>query len=364
MQTTLKNKVHNLLRQVSYPCFSIIFALLLGAGIIFAMGFDPLYAYKSLLGGALGSRNSIGETLLRTTPLLFTALSYAIARRCGLINLGGEGQLYIGALCGTVVGVYVDGLPMIIHLPITLLAGFLGGALWGLIVGILKMRFGASELITTIMLNYIAINIVSYFITGPMKDTTPGAPPQSSAILDSARLPRILADTRLHAGLLVAILGLVIYYIFLWRTTKGYEMRVIGLNSSAGRYSGMNITKNGLLAIFLAGGFAGLGGCAEIIGVQFRLIQGFSSNYGFDGVAVALLGNGSPIGMAVSGLLFGALNAGSGKMQIFAKVPSAVVQMIQGMIILFAVAPTLFIWLRKKGVHIPNKKRKKEVADV
>jgi simple sugar transport system permease protein len=350
--------------QVAYPLLSIILALLIGAGIIYAMGLDPLFAYKSLLNGAFGNTNAVGETLLRTTPLLFTALSYAIAKRCGIINLGGEGQLYMGALFGTVAGVYIQGLPVIVHLPITLLAGFLGGALWGFLVGFLKMRFGASELITTIMLNYIALNIVNYFITGPLKDPTPGTPPQSSPILEAARLPRILANTRLHAGLLVALLGLVIYFIFFWHTVKGYEMRVIGLNSNAGRYAGMNIKKSGLLAMFLAGGLAGLGGCSEIIGVQFRLIQGFSSNFGFDGVAVALLGNGSPIGMAVSGLLFGALNAGSGKMQIFAKVPSALVQIIQGMIILFAVAPALFQWLNAKKLFENIKNRRKEAKSI
>lgn len=353
----IKPRLKNLLQKVGAPIFSILLALALGAGIISVMGFDPVYAYRSLFIGAFGSKNAIGETLLRSTPLLFTALGYAFARRCGIINLGGEGQLYIGALTSSMVGIYVQGLPAFVHLPLTLLAGFLGGSLWGLIVGLLKMRFGASELITTIMLNYIAINIVSYFVTGPMKDLTPGVPPQSYPILMSARLPRILSDTRLHAGILVALLGLLFYYIFLWHTTKGYEIRVIGLNSDAGRYSGMNITKNGLLAIFIAGGFAGLGGCSEIIGIQFRLIQNFSSNYGFDGVAVALLGSNTPIGMALAGLLFGALNAGSGRMQIFAKVPSAVVQMIQGMIIIFAVATELFKWLRQKG-FLPEGKTK------
>lgn len=362
MHNNILKKIHKLIQQASYPLFSIVLALLLGAVIIYAMGMDPIFAYKSLVDGAFGNMNSIGETLLRTTPLLFTALSYAIARRCGIINLGGEGQLYIGALSGTIVGVYMNGLPTFIHLPLTLLAGFIGGALWGGFVGILKIHFGASELITTIMMNYIALNLVNFFITGPMKDPTPGAPPQSSPILDTARLPRILTGTRLHAGILVALVSLIIYFIFFWHTTKGYEMRVIGLNPNAGRYAGMNLKKNGLLALFLAGGFAGLGGCSDIIGVQFRLIQGFSSNFGFDGVAVALLGSNSPIGILISGLLFGALNAGSGKMQIFAKVPSALVQIIQGMIILFAVAPQLIKWISKRKFHYTNKTKSKEVA--
>jgi simple sugar transport system permease protein len=335
-------KAESLLKSSYYPLISIAMALLGGGIIISALGFNPFDAYRALIKGSFGNANAIGETLVKASPLIFTGLSYAIAKRCGIINLGAEGQLYAGALTGTIVGTTLAGLPMAIHLPLAIAAGFLGGAVYGMLVGILKMKFGASELITTIMFNYIAINIVSFCVTGPMKDTASGSYPQSKSILASARFPHLMEGSRLHAGIFVVILALLFYYFFMWRTTRGYQMRVIGLNSSAGQYAGMNIKTNSILSMFLAGGMAGIGGSMEIMAVQFRLLQDFSSNYGFDGIAVALLGNNSPIGIALSGILFGALRSGSGKMQMLAQVPSAVIYMIQGFIILFVIGRELF----------------------
>lgn len=353
-------KAKNILKSLYFPIIAIVMALIGGGLIISSLGFNPFSAYNYLLKGSFGNINAISETLVKACPVIFTGLSYAIASRCGLINLGAEGQLYMGALTATIVGTSLQGFPMIIHLPLTLIAGFLGGAVWGLIVGALKVKFGASELITTIMFNYIAINFISYCVTGPIKDTT-GTFPQSKQILASSQLPRILPGTRLHAGVIVAILGIIFYYYFMWKTTKGYEMRVIGLNPTAGEYAGMNIKTNSVMAMFIAGGFAGLGGCIEIIGMQMRLMQNFSTGYGFDGIAVALLGANSPIGIALSGVLFGALRSGSGKMEMLAKVPSAVIYMIQALIILFVVGRALFDF-SKKFKASKTSKIKKEMA--
>jgi simple sugar transport system permease protein len=355
----LKQRTISFIKQMYYPLIAISMALLIGGMMIYLLGFDPLAAYGGLMSGSLGSVNAVSETLIKATPLVFTGLSYAIARRCGLINLGAEGQLYMGALLATVVGTNFPGLPAPIHILLTLTAGFLGGALYGLLVGALKMKFGASELITTIMLNYVAINIISFFVTGPMKDLASGDFPQSKQILESAQLPRILQGTRLHAGLIVALVGILFYYLFLWHTTKGYEMRVVGLNPTAGEYSGMNLKRNSMLSMFLAGGFAGLGGCIEMIGVQFRLIQNFSTNYGFDGIAVALLGANNPIGIAVSSILFGTLRSGANKMQMLTNVPTAVIYMIQGMIIIFVVGRELFNWNKKRKVSKAGTKARK-----
>lgn len=364
----LKTKAESLLKSSYYPLIAIVMALLGGGIIISVLGFNPIHAYQSLIKGSLGNNNAIGETLIKATPLIFTGLSYAIAKRCGIINLGAEGQLYMGGLTATMVGTMVD-LPLPIHLPLTLIAGFLGGALYGMLVGVLKTRFGASELITTIMFNYIAISLVSYAVTGPMKDVASGTYPQSRQILESARLPRLMAGSRLHAGIFIVILALVFYYFFMWRTTKGYQMRVIGMNSTAGEYAGMNLRRNSIMSMFLAGGMAGLGGCIEIIAVQIRLIQGFSSNYGFDGIAVALLGNNTPTGIALSGILFGALRSGSGKMEMLAKVPGAVIYMIQGFIILFIVGRELFnlakfVKNKKNKLNIANENNAKEAESV
>lgn len=359
----MQKKIKQDLQSLGFPILSILVALLLGAIIMRVMGYDVGKAYISLLKGAFGGKNAIGETLIQVTPLIFMALSYAIAFRCGLINLGAEGQLYIGAVCGSMVGAHVSGLPPFLHILLILFCGFIGGALWGLIVGILKMRFGASELITTIMLNYIALQFISYCVTNaPFKDMTKGAAPRMTSVVDSVKLPIILSGTRLHAGILLALLGILIYYVFMWKTTRGYEMRVIGLNPNAGRYSGMNVQINGLLAMFIAGGFAGLGGVVQIIGLTYFLTEGFAANMGFSGVAVALLGGCHPLGMIASGILFGALNAGGVKMQLLAGVPSSSIYMIQGMIILFAVSRELFKWFADKGRQFFPKKGGKDLG--
>ncbi len=338
---TMKTKAESLFKNSYYPLVAIVMALLGGGIIISALGFSPFDAYRFLIKGAFGNMNSIGETLIKASPVIFTGLSYAVAKRCGIINLGAEGQLYMGGLFATIVGTTIS-LPTAIHLPLTLLAGFLGGALYGMLVGVLKTRFGASELITTIMFNYIAINLVSFMVTGPIKDMTTASNPQSKQVLLTARLPRLMEGSRLHAGIFIVILALLFYYFFMWRTTKGYQMRVIGMNATAGQYAGINLKTNSIMAMFLAGGMAGLGGAIEIIAVQIRLLQGFSSNYGFDGIAVALLGNNTPIGIALAGILFGALRSGAGKMEMLARVPGAVIYMIQGFIIIFVVGREVF----------------------
>lgn len=356
----LVDKLGEGLKSLSLPLLSIISALILGAIVILAMGLDPINAYQNLIKGSLGSVNAIGETLVKTTPLLFTGLSYALARRCGLFNLGAEGQLYMGGFLASVVGIYIKGLPIFIHLPLALAAGFIGGGLWGLLAGWLKLRFGASELITTIMLNYVATHWVSFLVTGPMIEP-PGNFPQSAQMAVTAQLPRIVAGTRLHLGLIIALLGIVFYYWFLWKTTIGYETRVVGENPEAAQYAGMDTSRRALLAMFIAGGFAGLAGCSEILGVQQRLFQNFSPNYGFDGIAVALLGQNTPIGILLSGILFGVLRSGANMMQMAAKVPIALIYIIQALVIMFVVGSDIFnIIKRKRSVMAPAKGGKVE----
>lgn len=312
------------------------------------MGYDALPAFKCLLNGSFGSFNAFGETIIKAIPLIFTGISFAIALRSGIVNLGAEGQLYMGALVGTMIGTTCAGLPSFIHIPLVIIGAFLGGAIFGSIIVILKNKFGASELITTIMFNYIGIQLVSFFISGPIEDKIAGqAFPQSKEILTSARLPVLFQGTRLHAGIFIAAIALIVYAFFMFKTTKGFEMRVVGKNPVAASIAGMNIKRTSLLSMFLAGGFAGVGGAVEIIAVQLRLIENFSSNYGFDGVAVALLGANNPIGILLSAILFGALNSGSHQMEMLAKVPSAVVNMIQGMIILCVVGRAIFKYVKK-----------------
>ncbi|MEL7610184.1 MAG: ABC transporter permease [Bacillota bacterium] len=347
------------LQVLCYPIVSFAFALGICAIFMAILGFDWVLAYKSMLQGSLGSVNAVAETLVKAIPLIFTGLSFAIGKRCGLINLGAEGQVYLGGLFATFVGISLAGLPAVLHLPLTLLAGAIGGGLLGLFTGWLKNRFGASELITGIMLNYMAIRLISYFVTGPLKEPG-GSIPQSEAVALSAQLPRILSGTRLHAGLILALLCILFYYIFLWKTTKGYELRLVGLNRCAAQYSGINTKRSVLLAMFIAGCFAGIAGSTEILGVQLRLFQDFSPNYGFDGIAVALLGNNSPLGILFSGILFGLLRSGSSKMLMATEVPVSIVQIIQSLVILFVIGREMlnifYHWLRNQ-IHAEKEVR-------
>jgi len=345
----VKKKSIDLLKKIYFPLISLIAAMLVGSIVIIATGRNPISAYGVMINGAFGSFAAWDQTIVKAIPFMFTGLSYAIAKRCGIINLGAEGQFKIGALCAAIVGVSFSNLPMMIHLPLTMLAGFLGGSMYGLIVAILKLRFGASELITTIMLNYVATNIVSYFVTGPIKDSASSSYPQTAAMAQTAQLPRLFDGFyRIHAGFLIVILAILIYYVFLWKTAKGYELRVVGLNPSAGKYAGISIARATLMSMFLAGGFAGIGGAIEIIAVQYRLMQtSFSISYGFTGIAVALLGNNNPIGIFISGILFGGLQSGSAKMQALVKVDSSIASVIQALVILFFAGRALFQWRKK-----------------
>jgi simple sugar transport system permease protein len=329
------------------PVSSVLLALIAGGIIVAFFGFNPFDAGLNLLKGSFGNLNAIGESLVKTTPLIFTGLGYALAARCGMVNIGAEGQLYMGGFLSTLAGVYLTGLPGFIHLPLAVLAGFIGGGLWGLLAGWLKVKFGASEVITTIMLNYIAQYWVGFLVAGPMKEP-PGAFPQSMPILETAVLPRILFGTRLHLGIILALICVYIFYFFLWRTTTGYETRVVGINSEAALYAGMKPSKNILLGMFLAGGFAGLAGTSEILGIQLRMIANFSPGYGFDGIAVALLGQNTPIGIVLAAFLFGVIRAGANLMQMVSKVPVSVVYIIQALVILFVIGSSVVTIFRQK----------------
>jgi len=348
----LKRFVIKALKNTSTPLLAIFFALLVGAIIIYFMGISPFDAYRSLLRGSLGSKSAVAETFIKATPLILTGLAFGFAYRCGLFNIGAEGQLFMGAFCAAAVGIYVKGLPIIFHLPLAVFAGFIGGGLWGLLAGWLKVRYGANEIITTVMFNYVAIHWVSYLVTGPLK-APPGSMPHSSPVEITAQLTRILPGTRLHLGIIIALLALIFFYIFLWYTKKGYEIRMVGLNPNAARYAGMNPARNIILAMFLAGGMGGLAGASELLGVQHRLMQGLSPGYGFDGIAVALLGKNSPLGILFAAILFGILRSGGNLMQMLNGVPVAIIYVIQALVIIFVVSEHILksenrkVWLNK-----------------
>lgn len=342
-------KTQAVLKQMLVSVSAIIVSLLLGMGLIALMGINPLTAFSALLQGAFGSVNAFSETMVKMTPLLFTGMSYGLANRCGLTNLGMEGQLYMGALASTAVGIYATGLPPAIHVPLCLMAGFLGGGLWCLLAGWLKVRFGASEIITTVMLNTIAINFIEFMVNGPMIEP-PGINCQTSPVQASAQLGKLIPDTRVHWGFVIALAFIALFWLFLWRSKKGYEVRVSGFNMQAAAYSGINTNHNILLITFLAGGLAGLAGCCEILGIQIRMIPSISPGYGFDGIAVSLIGMNTPVGTIVGALLFGAFRAGGNRMQMKAKVPNAIVAVMQAFVIIAVVASQMLLekWNEKQ----------------
>ena len=335
--------MNGVLRQCFVSVSAVIAAILLGMVLILLMGQNPIVAFGALLEGAFGSANSFAETLVKVTPLLFTGMSYALANRCGLTNLGMEGQMYMGALTAAAVGIYVD-VPAVLHIPLCILAGFVGGGLWGLLAGWLKVQFGASEIITTVMLNTIAIYFIEFMVTDPARMMEPGGVSgQSNPLLESARLDILLPNTRAHWGIIVGLVCVVLFWLFLWRSKKGYEVRVSGFNMQAAAYSGINTSRNILLVMLLSGGVAGLAGACEVMGVQGRLYALFSPGYGYDGIAVALIGLNSPLGIVFGALLFGAFRAGGNRMQMKAYVPFSIVEVIQAIVIIAVVASQMLL---------------------
>ncbi len=316
------------------PLIAITAALLVGAGLILLAGANPIAAYTALFQESLSTYFGFGNTLTKMTPLLLTSLGVLVALRAGQFNIGGEGQIYLGALGSALVGLYVQGLPALIHVPIALLAGFLFGAVWGLIPGYLKAVRGVNEVITTLLLNYIAVNFVSYLVQNPLEQ--PGAPsPYSPLIAKSAQLPIILPGSLADAGILLGLIAAGVVWVLLVRSPLGYQITTVGLNPIAARYGGISVERTIMLVMALAGGLAGLAGSAEVMGLKYRLFEQVSSGYGFDAIAIAFLSRGSVLGVVLTSLFFAALRSGANVMQRSAGVPVTVVYAIQGLTVLF-----------------------------
>ncbi|QGP92278.1 Branched-chain amino acid transport system / permease component [Neomoorella glycerini] len=321
------------------PILGIIFGFAVAALVIFQQGKDPLAAYKELFLGSFGDLDSFTFTLLRFIPLAFTGLAVTLAYRGGVFNIGAEGQLYVAALASTWVGVSMPGLPVFIHLPLALFAGMVAGALFAFIPGYLKATRNFNEILITILMNYIGINLVGLAVNNFLMEPNQTAP-QSSLIARSAWLPFILPGTFLHAGLiLVFIFALLIYYI-LWHTTWGYEIRSVGTNREAARYGGVEVKQVIILVMTASGALASFAGSSEILGVQHRLLENFMVGYGYDAIAVALLGGLHPFGTLLAALFFGALRNGANSMQISAGVPVAIVYIIQALAVLSIIGAT------------------------
>jgi simple sugar transport system permease protein len=333
---------------IGVPVLAVFTALVIGALVIAVTGGDWVKAYQGLWEGSLGRPQSISETLVWTTPYIFGGLAVALAFKAGLFNIGVEGQIALGSLAAVYVGYAVTWLPFPLHLLAAIAAGTLAGAAWGAIPGWLKARTGAHEVIVTIMLNYIAIQMTSFLVSGFMKDPNPLiANAQTPKILQSARLPPLLPEPslRVHWGFVIAIVAAVAVWWLLNKSTTGFEIRTVGANAQAARYAGIDVGRTIILTMALSGGLAGLGASLEVVGLNFYHTAGFSVGYGFDSIAVALLGRADPIGVVPSALLFGALRAGASRMQFLSQIPIDIVNVIQALVLIFVAAPALIRWI-------------------
>lgn len=320
------------------PLGAILAALAVGAALLLSLRVNPLVAYGHLVLGSLGNLNGLTETLVKTTPLLLAGLSVALAFNGGVWNIGAEGQLYVGALAAVGVGINQLHLPSPLLLPLAILLGFLLGGLWGAIAGLLKVRLQANEVIVTIMMNYVAILGASYLVNGPW---AMGFVPITKRIEPSAALPLLVPGTRLHAGLLIALLAALLVYVLIFKTRLGYEIRAMGHNLDAAVYAGMRVNRNAVLALGLGGGLAGLAGVGEVAGVHHVMMETISPGYGYTAIVVALLGKLHPLWMVLSAFLFSALYVGADAMQRAVGIPTAMVWVIQGLLVLFLLGSRL-----------------------
>lgn len=324
----------NRLKQLQKPIICLLLAIFTGWIILLLAGYDAIAAFSALYSASFGSVKVFTVMLNKSTPILFCALAYAIAQRGNLMNIGCDGQLCAGAILSSVVAIYLGNLPSIILIPLTMLAGIIGGMIWAFVPVYLKVKNGVSEVITTIMFNYIAAYLVAYLISGPMKDLN-STQNISWTISSNAMLTVLFTNTKLHAGFIIAAILAILLYFFLFKTTYGYEIRAVGYNRTAARTAGISDKKTMISTMLLSGAIAGLGGAIEIMGTTYYLIGTVTDSYGFTAIAVSMLASNNPIAIIFSSMLFGFLRNGSSAMQRLADISSSYVDVFEGILIIF-----------------------------
>jgi simple sugar transport system permease protein len=322
------------------PTLSILAALIVAGILLVVTGANPITVYAALVQGAFIKEGAFADTLVKMTPYLLLGMAVALSFTGGLFNVGAEGQFYVGALAATYIGYSITGLPIFIHLPLAIIVGASAGAIWSGIAGVLKAWRGAHEVIVTIMLNGIALSLADYLINGPMRGKS--SAPKTPNVQDSAILPRLFGeDNPLHAGLILALAALVVFWWLTRRSPLGFSIRTLGTNINAARYSGINVKRTMVVTMLISGALAGIAGAVEILGSFRAMPSVFTTGYGFDGIAIALLGQGSPVGILLSSLLFGAFNSGAGYMQLNAGVQASIIEVIKALILIFVGAPAI-----------------------
>jgi simple sugar transport system permease protein len=337
------------------PLIATLAALAIGAVMLALLGASPIKAYGAMIQGAFGTRNALADTLVKATPLLLVGLGICIAFRGGVINIGGEGQLVVGAVSATLVGLSFPEGPAWLIIPLALLVGFLAGAVWGGVPGLLKAYFNVNEILSTIMMNQIAVQGMNFLLRDVMIDPVQleaaSRIPQTARLAQAFDLPR-LVPTRLHLGAGLAILVAILVFVFLWRTSIGYRIRAVGLNPQASRYAGIRVERYIVLSLLLSGALAGLAGAVQVYGVHHRMFTdgsatGFTGSAGFNGIVAALFGQLHPLGTIPASFLFGALLVGANAMQRAVQVPSALITALNGLVVVFVVSTE--IWRRRRS---------------
>jgi len=347
----IKSLLRSALDAMLIPFLAILTAVILGGIIIAVVRGNPFLAYYGLLDGSFGSAKALSETAVWATPFIFAGLAVALAFKGGLFNIGAEGQLAIGATVAALVGYALPDwlgvdIPAIIHLPLTIIVGMAAGALWAAIVGFLKAYTGGHEVINTIMMNYIALNTISFLLNGVMKDNAPNnVSARTPLIAESARIPTIFEGLRIHWGFIFALLVAFLVWWMLNKTTLGFEIRTVGANPDAAKYAGINVKRTIILTMALSGMLAGLAGTIEVAGLNYRHELGFSIGYGFDAIAIALLGKSHPLGVVLAAILFAAMRNGGTRMQFLTQMPVDLISMLQALILLFVAADAIVRYL-------------------
>jgi ABC-type uncharacterized transport system permease subunit len=341
---------------LALPLTVIVLSVLLGAVIILlsellvpGQEFDwglPLVAYGALIEGAIGSPDAIVSTLVNATPLLFGGLAVGFGFKAGLFNIGAQGQFLVGALGAVIVGVWLADAPPIVAIPLATLAGFIAGGLWGFVPGFLKAVSGAHEVVSTIMMNYIAVALLAALVSGPLK--VPKSPSPVTFDVGNAALPVIIGRNG-HLGIVLAVLAAIFVWWLLYRTTWGFEVRAVGANPDASRYAGMRPKAIIVATMSFSGALAGLAGTSVLLGVTHSMTSSFGTTVGFDSIAVALLARSNPLTTIFAALLFGGMRAGAGLMQIRAQIPVELVDVLQAVILLFLVASPVLRRLLRVG---------------
>jgi ABC-type uncharacterized transport system permease subunit len=333
------------------PLLAVITAVVIGGIVIAVVGGNPFAAYIGLAQGAFGTPKAISETAIWATPYILAGLAVSVAFKGGLFNIGAEGQLALGAVVSSLIGYALPGwlgfdLPAIIHIPLAIGLGALAGALWAAIPGFLKAYAGGHEVINTIMMNYIALNITSFVMNGPMKDPSPtNVIARTPEIALSARIPPLFEGYRVHWGFILALLVAFLVWLLIWKTTLGFEIRTVGSNPDAAKYAGVNVKRTIVLSMALSGLLAGLAGTIEVTALNYRHELGFSQGYGFDAIAIALLGKTHPLGVVLAAILFGAMRNGATRMQFMTQIPVDVISVIQALILLFVAADAIIRYI-------------------